>query len=58
MQAVLNFNSSIQVAEMSKIPKQTFDEDSDDTSGAEMPIEPDEGSALIPDEERVINVPS
>lgn len=43
---------------MSKIPKQTFDEDSDDTSGAEMPIEPDEGSALIPDEERVINVPS
>ncbi len=43
---------------MTKIPKQTFDEDLDETTGADMPVEPDEGSVLIPDEERVINVPS
>ena len=43
---------------MTKIPKPTFDDDVDETPGADMPVDPDEGSALIPDEERVVNVPS
>ncbi len=43
---------------MTKLPKPSFDDDVDENTGADLPVDPDEGSALIPDEERVINVPS
>ena len=32
--------------------------DSDNEDGLALPVEPDEGTILIPDDERVINVPS
>lgn len=43
---------------MNRIPKPASEESYDDEPGLELPVDPDEGSALIPDEERVINVPS
>ena len=45
---------------MSKIPKPVSQEEQDleDQEGLEFPISPDEGTPLIPDDERVINVPS
>jgi len=30
----------------------------DDDDALELPVEPDEGTPLIPDDERVVNVPS
>ena len=44
---------------MSKIPKPaTQEEEIEDQEALELPISPDEGTPLIPDDERVINVPS
>ena len=34
------------------------DETEEDEDGLELPVDPDEGMPLIPDDERVINVPS
>ena len=34
------------------------EESSDDDDALELPVEPDEGTPLIPDDERVVNVPS
>lgn len=39
-------------------PRLPLAPESDQEEGLELPIEPDEGSPLIPDDERVINVPS
>ena len=33
-------------------------EEAEDEDGLELPVSPDEGTPLIPDDERVINVPS
>jgi hypothetical protein len=35
-----------------------LDEDAEAEDGLALPVEPDEGTQLIPDDERVINVPS
>lgn len=35
-----------------------LDEDGEIEEGLALPVEPDEGTPLIPDDERVINVPS
>lgn len=35
-----------------------LDEDVENEEGLALPVEPDEGTPLIPDDERVINVPS
>jgi hypothetical protein len=35
-----------------------LDEDVEAEEGLALPVEPDEGTQLIPDDERVINVPS
>ena len=45
---------------MSKLPKPASQEEQDveNQEGLELPISPDEGTPLIPDDERVINVPS
>ncbi|MES2412194.1 MAG: hypothetical protein V4614_00230 [Pseudomonadota bacterium] len=45
---------------MSRTPKQTTAEEAlDEDQSLELPVNPDEGSSLIPDEEeRVVNVPS
>jgi len=43
---------------MSKNPKPPSEESPDEEPGLELPVSPDEGTPLIPDEERVINVPS
>ena len=44
---------------MSRIPKPIGEEAADDDNLLELPIDPDEGASLIPDEEeRVVNVPS
>ena len=45
---------------MSNIPKPAAreEEELEDQEGLELPISPDEGTPLIPDDERVINVPS
>lgn len=43
---------------MHKTPKPSSEESFEDEPALDLPVEPDEGSALIPDEERVINVPS
>jgi hypothetical protein len=34
------------------------EEAGDDDDALELPVEPDEGTPLIPDDERVVNVPS
>ena len=34
------------------------DEDEEDEDGLELPVDPDEGVPMIPDDERVVNVPS
>lgn len=34
------------------------EETADDGDGLSLPIEPDEGTTLIPDDERVVNIPS
>jgi hypothetical protein len=34
------------------------EESPDDDDALELPVEPDEGTPLIPDDERVVNVPS
>lgn len=34
------------------------DETEDDDDALELPVEPDEGTPLIPDDERVVNLPS
>lgn len=34
------------------------EEAAEDDDGLELPVEPDEGTPLIPDDERVVNVPS
>ena len=38
--------------------EQTTDETEAEDNSLRLPIEPDEGTALIPDDERVVNVPS
>ena len=43
---------------MNRIPKPSLEESSEEEPALDLPVEPDEGSVLIPDEERVINVPS
>ena len=44
---------------MSRIPKPISEETANDDNPLELPIDPDEGASLIPDEEeRVVNVPS
>ena len=43
---------------MIKAPKPAPEEDADDEQALELPVTPDEGTPWIPDEERVINVPS
>ena len=44
---------------MNKVPKPVSQEDNmEDEQGLELPVNPDEGTPLIPDDERVINVPS
>ena len=43
---------------MNKTPKPAPEEDTEEPQGLALPVEPDEGTLLIPDEERVVNVPS
>lgn len=43
---------------MNRTPKPSSEESFEDEPPLDLPVEPDEGSTLIPDEERVINVPS
>lgn len=44
---------------MNRIPKSIGEETADDDNPLELPIDPDEGASLIPDDdERVVNVPS
>lgn len=43
---------------MSRTPKPISEEDAEEDDGLELPLAPDEGSPLIPDEERVVNLPS
>lgn len=44
---------------MSKTPKPTLEEENaEDQQGLELPVAPDEGMPLIPDDEGVVNVPS
>ncbi len=45
---------------MNRTPKPSAEEAADDEEeGLELPVNPDEGSSLIPaEEERVVNVPS
>jgi hypothetical protein len=38
--------------------EQTPEETAAEDDGLSLPIEPDEGSTLIPDDERVFNIPS
>lgn len=38
--------------------EQATEETAAEDDGLSLPIEPDEGTALIPDDERVVNVPS
>ncbi len=43
----------------SRTPKPVAEETDDDANPLELPVDPDEGASLIPDEEeRVVNVPS
>lgn len=40
-------------------PRDGPPEEAEDDDGAlELPVEPDEGTPLIPDDERVVNIPS
>ncbi|UUZ78660.1 hypothetical protein LP414_02905 [Polaromonas sp. P1(28)-13] len=39
-------------------PKPGSGEDTEEEDGLELPVNPDEGTPLIPDDERVVNVPS
>ena len=44
---------------MNRTQKPSAEETADDDLGLELPVNPDEGASLIPDEEeRVVNVPS
>ena len=43
---------------MPRLPKPAPEPDADDEKGLELPVAPDEGTPLIPDDERVVNVPS
>ena len=43
---------------MPRNPKPAPEEDVEDDKGLELPVTPDEGTPLIPDDERVVNVPS
>jgi hypothetical protein len=44
---------------LNRIPKPISEETANDDNPLELPIDPDEGASLIPDEEeRVVNVPS
>ncbi|MES2401162.1 MAG: hypothetical protein V4573_14325 [Pseudomonadota bacterium] len=44
---------------MNRTPKPSTEDAAEDEEGLELPVNPDEGSSLIPDEEeRVVNVPS
>ena len=43
---------------MPRLPKPAPEPDADDDKGLELPVAPDEGTPLIPDDERVVNVPS
>ncbi|MES1980385.1 hypothetical protein [Polaromonas sp.] len=44
---------------MNRTPKPSTEEAANDDQALELPVNPDEGSSLIPDEEeRVVNVPS
>ncbi len=36
----------------------SIDENTDEEDGLELPVDPDEGMPVIPDDERVIDVPS
>ncbi|MES2360320.1 MAG: hypothetical protein V4646_00815 [Pseudomonadota bacterium] len=43
---------------MNRTPKPASEEADEEDEGLELPVTPDEGSPLIPDEERVVNIPS
>ena len=44
---------------MSKIPKTLPEDDPEDESGLDLPVNPDDGGGVIPeDDDRVVNVPS
>lgn len=43
---------------MHRPAKPESEEDADQEQGLDLPVTPDEGTPLIPDEERVVNVPS
>jgi hypothetical protein len=43
---------------MSRIPKPTSDDAVEDEQALDLPVNPDEGVPLIPDDERVVQVPS
>ena len=43
---------------MTMATKPAPEEDTDDEQALELPVNPDEGTPWIPDEERVINIPS
>ena len=49
-------SSAFYAANKPKAPPPELETDSED--GLALPVEPDEGTVLIPDDERVINVPS
>jgi hypothetical protein len=43
---------------MTRVPKPKSEDPVDDEQGLELPVNPDEGAPLIPDDERVVDVPS
>lgn len=44
---------------MNRTPKPSTEEALDDEQALELPVDPDEGASVIPDDdERVVNVPS
>ncbi len=43
---------------MIRSPKPASEEAVEEEPGLDLPVDPDEGTSLIPDEERVVNVPS
>ena len=43
---------------MNRVPKSTPDDSADDEQALELPVNPDEGMPLIPDDERVVQIPS
>jgi hypothetical protein len=43
---------------MNRTPKPASEETDEDEAGLELPVNPDEGTPLIPDEDGEINIPS